>query len=63
MKNLHIPRTMGEVLHSRITLVTGTAAATTAVIFAYNYMRNADGDILLDVATGNLISMVQTMLG
>jgi|GEM_PF-3670314 len=62
MKNLHVPKTLNEALHSPITLVTGTALAATAVLLCYAYMRNADGEILLDVAGANLISMVQMMI-
>lgn len=62
MKNLHVPRTLAEVVHSPITLVTGTATLTTAVLLSYQYIRNADGNLLLDVAFGNLFSMVQMMI-
>ena len=59
---LHIPKDFNEVVHSPVTLVTGTALITTAVLVAYNNIRNADGDILLDVATSNLVSLAQMMI-
>ena len=59
---LHMPKNFSEVIHSPVTLVSGTALLTTAVLVAYDNIRNADGEILLDVATGNLISFVQIMI-
>ena len=60
MKNLHIPKNFQEVVHSPVTLVSGTALLATAVILAYNFIKN--GEVLIDVAAGNLISMVQMMM-
>ncbi|NCP67554.1 hypothetical protein GW756_04755 [bacterium] len=62
MKNLHIPKNFQEVVHSPVTLVSGTALLATAVILAYNFIKNANGEVLIDVAAGNLISMVQMMM-
>lgn len=59
---MHVPKNFNEVVHSPVTLVTGTALLTTIVLVAYNHIRNADGEILLDVATSNLISMMQMMV-
>ncbi len=59
---LHIPKNFNEVVHSPVTLVSGTALLTTAVLLAYDNIRNADGEILLDVATNNLVSFVQMMI-
>lgn len=63
MKKPHIPRNWNEIIHSPVTLVTGTAFITAAVLLSYNYMMNADGEVLLDVAVDNLISMVQLVIG
>lgn len=60
--SFHVPKTFDEVMHSPITLITGTAAITTAVICAYYNMRNAQGNILLDEAAENLITMAQAII-
>jgi len=47
-----------NLLDSKIALVIGTALITTAVLCSYRFMRNSDGDILLEVAFGNLFGLL-----
>jgi len=54
--DLTMPKSMHELMHTRIALVIGTALMTTAVLCAYYVMHNADGYDLLSVAVTNLIS-------
>ena len=61
MKTIHVPSTFQEVIHSPVTLVSGTALISTMVIVAYSFMKNAEGEVLLDVAAENLVSWVQIM--
>lgn len=62
MKNLHVPKNLHEALHSPVTLVSGTALLSVMVLVAYKFIKNAQGEVLLDVATENLVSMVQMMM-
>jgi len=62
MKKLHTPKNLQEAMHSPVTLVSGTALMAVMVLLAYRFIKNAQGEVLLDVATVNLVSMVQMML-
>lgn len=62
MKNLHTPKNLHELLHSPVTLVSGTALLAVMVLLAYHFIKNAQGEVLLDVATENLVSLVQMMI-
>jgi len=55
--NLAMPRNFNEFLHAPITLITGTALCTTAVLCAYHVMKNAEGELLLATAVTNLMSL------
>ena len=52
-----LPKSLKELMHSEVALVTGTALLTTAVLCSYHVMQNADGQELLAVAVSNLALM------
>lgn len=56
MKNIHFPKNFKEAVYSPITLVSGTALLATIVLLTYRFIENADGNVLLDIATKNLIN-------
>jgi len=55
--SFELPKSINELMQSRVALIIGTAALTTAVLCAYNVMVNADGQTLLVTATKNLMSV------